>query len=184
MIYSNSKHFILSCEQFMMSRDSFKRQLKSNNGNVGLWQSNARNCMLLSFCSEHRQNQAEIKILNLLKHNAKSASNIHTDRFCPKDAQIIFGNCDCEKLFCKHGSCRSHWDNSRIQWLWKLEHQPWEQPSRRSRSSAPPAIELNRATKVRQNARNGCWSWLLRSCGCASDTESLDVPFTQRSIRV
>ncbi|KAL7730940.1 hypothetical protein ACLKA6_014179 [Drosophila palustris] len=188
-MYSEQHHLELLWP-YLLTGEPIKQSLitgKSWNDDTGIWSHD----VLFTFYND-REAQAEIKILNLLMHRSpRETGGIERITFRPReptDAEIVFGNCDCEKLFCTGRSCKTGWDKSRIDWLWDLEHLErqdqlhyiWREhgsykPLTRG-SPVPSVIQLRRTADSPPPKKTGCWSWLRHSCGYVSDTEeSLDA---------
>ncbi|XP_034488089.1 uncharacterized protein LOC117792174 [Drosophila innubila] len=185
----SKEHYMKFLWPYLLPEKPIKQSLigKSCNSDTGIWFHDVNKCLLLTFYN-NREAQAEIKILNLLMHRSpRETGGIETftyPRKEPTDAEIVFGNCDCEKLFCNRRPFKTGWDKSRIDWLWDLEHLETqhqlhyilrEDDGRKRFSKRTSYIQLLRPVVQVQPKKIGCWSWLRHSCGYVSDSESIDV---------
>ncbi|XP_064535731.1 uncharacterized protein LOC135426547 isoform X1 [Drosophila montana] len=178
-MYSNTQHLALICP-YMMTRYTVRQQLTDGqyNGRPGVWHHDARNCLIVAFYCE-REVQAEVKIFNLLMRSSRKTESIDFEKNRPRgstDAEVIFGDCDCEKMLCDGDLCKCGWDKSRIDWLWELERRQQSWLNESQRSTPPTAQRVKRPVREPQN-NIGCWKWLRLNCGCVSDTESFDLPY-------
>lgn len=175
---------------YLLTAEPIKRSLlnKSCKDDIGIWSHDVNKCLLSAYCTA-KEEQAELKILNLLMYSPRETGGIEAVSFRqrePTDAEIVFGNCSCKKLFCNRRSFETGWDKSRIDWLWDLEHlEPqnhlhyiWREYGMckpfSKRSTVSTVINLERPAES-QPKKISCWSWLRHSCGYVSDTESWDV---------
>ncbi|KRG01395.1 uncharacterized protein LOC26528281 [Drosophila mojavensis] len=176
----------------MMTRDTaIQVRNLSDNKHPATWHPNSQSGLTVQFYE--RDVEAEAKIFKLMFHTKATSydstkNTVYNRSRAPTDAEIIFGDCNCEYLFCNR-ECRYGWGKSRIDWLWELERR--QQQLQRfqliqncsrplPKRCKPPTDDLTNLAKKSKKAtpkKRSYWRWFRLSCICASDTESCDFPY-------